>query len=93
MSNAVAGQELIVVMKGGGIMDHPQQIETTCPDRSTLRAWEDMCNQVLHEVQDGAEMPATLVDSTAELAAMLRSWRSVRVHSLPKTSNALQRVS
>ena len=58
-------------------MDLPQQRETTCPDESTLRAWEDMCSQVLHEQQQGAEIPDALIDSIAELMVMLRSWRSL----------------
>ena len=82
-------------MKGGEAMDHPRQEETAFPDESsppdesTLRAWEDMCSQVLHELQEGAEIPDALVDSIAELGVMLRSWRSVKDLSLPKPPSPL----
>jgi hypothetical protein len=77
-------------MKRGEIMDHPQQVEITCPDESTLRAWENMCSQVLHELQEGAEIPDALIDSIAELAAMLRSWRSMDRLPLLNISSSLQ---
>ncbi len=43
--------------EGGQIMDHSQQVEVAFPDDSMLRAWEDMCSEVLHELQEGAEVP------------------------------------
>ena len=71
-------------------MEHPQQVETACPDKSTLRAWEDMHSQILHDLQDGAEIPDSLIDSIAELVVMLRSSRSVKGSSLLKPSSPRQ---
>jgi hypothetical protein len=36
-----------------------------------------MRSEVLHELQEGAEISDTLIDSIAELAARLSTWRSV----------------
>ena len=76
--------------KGGEIMDHSQQVEAAFPDESTLRVWEDMCSEVLHELQEGTEVPDALIDSIAELAAKLRTWRSVNRPPLLNSSSPLQ---
>ena len=51
---------------------------TTLPDESTFRAWDDMRSEVLHELQDGADMPDAVMDITSELAVMLSTWWSMR---------------
>jgi hypothetical protein len=71
-------------------MDHLQQVETAFPDESTLRVWEDMRSEVLHELQEGAEIPDALIDSIAELAAKLRTWRSVNRPPLLNSPSPLQ---
>ena len=71
-------------------MDYGQQVEAAFPDESTLQAWEDMRSEVLHELQDGAEVPDALIDSMAELAAKLRAWRSMDRVPLLDTSRQLQ---
>jgi hypothetical protein len=59
-------------------MDRSVQTATTLLDESTLRTWEDMRNQVLHELQEGAQVPDAVVDFTAELAVRLKAWRSAK---------------
>jgi hypothetical protein len=71
-------------------MDYGQQVEAAFPDESTLRAWEDMRSEVLHEIQEGADVPDALIDSIAELAAKLRTWRSMNRVPLLDTSRQLQ---
>jgi hypothetical protein len=71
-------------------MDHSQQAEAAFPDESTLRVWEDMRSEVLHELQEGAEVPDALLDSIAELAAKLRTWRSMNRVPLLDASSQLQ---
>ena len=92
MRSGVVGK---VAMKGGEIMGRPQQAETTSPGELTLRVWEDMCDEVLHQLQEGADVPDALVDSTASLVQLLRSWRSAKgplTSQLPSTLNQLNRV-
>ena len=78
------------VKEGGEIMEHLWQTKKAFPDESTLRVWEDMRAEVLHEMQEGAEIPDALIDSIAELAARLRTWRSVSRTRLTTTSSPLQ---
>jgi hypothetical protein len=61
--------------KGGENMDRPQSQESTAPDEEMLQVWEDMRTEVLHELQDGGEVPDALVDIIGYLATMLDSWR------------------
>ena len=76
--------------EGGETMDHNQQAEVAFPEDPTLQAWEDMRSEVLHELQDGAEIPDALIDSIAELAAKLRTWRSMNRPPLLDTASPLQ---
>ncbi len=57
-------------------MGRPQQGETTSPDETTLQVWEDMRNEVLHELQDGGDVPDSLIDIMGNLATALDSWRA-----------------
>jgi len=47
-------------------------------DASTLRAWEDMRIEVLHEIQDGGVVPDELVDAAGDLAAQDSPWSLAR---------------
>jgi hypothetical protein len=57
-------------------MGRPQYQETTSPDEITLQAWEDMRSEVLHELQDGGDVPDALIDILGNVATMLDSWRA-----------------
>jgi hypothetical protein len=73
-------------------MGRPQQAETTSPGELTLRAWEDMCDEVLRELQEGAAVPDSLVDTTASLVQLIRSWKSGKgplAAQLPSALNQL----
>ena len=50
-------------------MGHPQWLEAAVPDETTLRAWEEMRAQVLHELQEGGEVADTTVDALGDLVA------------------------
>jgi hypothetical protein len=78
------------VKEGGEVMEHLQQTKKAFPDESTLRVWEDMRSEVLHELQEGAEVSDTLIDSIAELAARLGRWRSAGRLQLTNTATPLQ---
>jgi hypothetical protein len=56
-------------------MDRSVQMRRTIPDESTLRTWEDMRSQVLHELQEGAVVADDVVDSMSQLVVMLKLWR------------------
>jgi hypothetical protein len=48
------------------------------PDEETLRAWENMRIEILHELQDGAsaDVPDAELDELGTLVARLASWRT-----------------
>jgi len=48
-------------------MGRPQLVETTLPDQTTLRIWEEMCEEVIHELQEGGEVADTMVDAIADV--------------------------
>jgi hypothetical protein len=55
-------------------MGRSQPVETMPPDESTLQVWEDMRDEVLHELQEGADVSDALVDAMANLVVMLKFW-------------------
>jgi hypothetical protein len=65
-----------VAQKGGENMGRPRRKETTSPDELTLQVWEDMRAEVLHELEDGGDVPDSLMDIMGNLAATLDSWRA-----------------
>jgi hypothetical protein len=60
--------------KGGENMGRPQPAEALSRDEPTLRVWEDMRDEVLHELQEGADVSDAVVDAMANLVATLKSW-------------------
>lgn len=50
-----------------------QLTKTTFPDEPTLRAWEEMRAEVLHELQEGGEVPDALLDTIVDTIASIRS--------------------
>lgn len=74
-------------------MGRPQPAETTSPGELMLRAWEDMCDEVLHQLQEGADVPDSLVDTTASLVQLLRSWRSAKGPLTPQFPSPLNRLN
>jgi hypothetical protein len=57
-------------------MGHSQYQEAPSPDELTLQAWEDMRAEVLHELDDGGDVPDSLLDIMGNVASMLDSWRA-----------------
>ena len=49
-----------------------EQPKTAFPDEQTLRAWEDMRIDLLHELQDGASAPDDLIDLMGQLVVILK---------------------
>ena len=58
-------------------MDRSVQTATTLLDESTLRTWDDMRSEVLHELQEGAQVADAVVDSMSQLAVQLNRWHSM----------------
>ena len=67
-------------------MGRSQYQETTSPDEITLQAWEDMRAEVLHELDDGGDVPDSLMDIMGNVASMLDSWRAALKLSTPQPS-------
>jgi len=49
-----------------------------------------MRSEVLHELQEGKEIPEAVIDSIAQLTVKLRTWRSVKRPPVLYTSSPLQ---
>ncbi|MCL4487073.1 MAG: hypothetical protein M1570_02950 [Chloroflexi bacterium] len=64
-------------------MDRPQLIETAPPDETTLRAWEEMRVQILHDLQEGGEVADSTVDAIADLVVRFDFLRLRRPMSRP----------
>ena len=56
----------------------PQRKKTIRPNEQTFEAWEDMRNEVWHELQDGAsaDVPESLIDIIGNLVVALDYWRA-----------------
>jgi hypothetical protein len=50
-----------------------QQRSSAFPDAQTLRAWEDMRADLLHELQEGASAPDDLIDLMGQLVVTLKT--------------------
>jgi len=75
------------VAKGDEIVNHSVQAATTQVGECTLRAWDDMLCEVLHELSDGADVPDALVESMSQLAVTLKHRRRAKEPTAaPKTS-------
>ena len=48
-------------------MNHPQLVEPVAPDATTLRVWEEMHDEVLHELQEGGEVTDAMVNVISDL--------------------------
>ncbi len=59
-------------------MGRPQPGDAATVDVQTLRLWEEMRIEILHELQDGAsaDIPETLIDEIGELVVMLNAQRA-----------------
>ncbi len=77
-----------VAWKGGEDMGRSQYQETTSLDELTLQAWEDMRAEVLHELDDGGDVPDSLMDIMGNVASMLDSWRAALKSSALQPSSA-----
>jgi len=57
-------------------MGRPKLSQTTSPDELTFQVLRDMRDEVLHELQDGGDVPDALVDMMGNLAATLDAWKT-----------------
>ena len=55
-------------------MNRPPRAKRISFDASTLRAWEDMRIEILHEIQDGGSLPDERVDAAGDLATLDNPW-------------------
>jgi hypothetical protein len=69
-------------------MGRPQTHATTSPDEQMLQDWEDMRAEVLHELEDGGDVPDALMDIMGNLAPLLDSWRAALRSSTPQPAGA-----
>lgn len=74
--------------KGGENMGRSQSKEPTAPDEELLQVWEDMRSEVLHELDDGGDVPDSLIDIMGNVASMLDSWRAALKSSALQPSSA-----
>jgi hypothetical protein len=51
-----------------------QQEVVTIPDEQTLRDWEELRAETLHELEDGAAVPDESIETLGELMVALESW-------------------
>jgi hypothetical protein len=54
-------------------MKRLRRVKWVSPDEATLRAWEEMRIEILHEIQDGG-VPDERVDAAGDLAAVVNPW-------------------
>lgn len=68
-------------------MDPSKRKVNFYPDEQTFEAWEDMRNEVWHELQDGAsaDVPESLMDIIGNLIVTLNSWRALYKPAIPLT--------
>jgi len=64
------------ILTGGENMGRPKMSQATFPDELTFQVLRDMRDEVLHELQEGGDVPDALVDMMGNLAAPLDSWRA-----------------
>ena len=65
-------------------MKRLRKVKRVSPDEATLRAWEDMRIEILHEIEDGGNVPEEWVNAAGDLAALVNPWARVK----PSTMDA-----
>ena len=48
-----------------------QKTKWVSPDEATLRVWEEMRIEILHEIEDGGDVPDELVDAAGDAAMVI----------------------
>jgi len=59
-------------------MKRLRKVKRVSPDEATLRAWEDMRIEVLHEIEDGGNVSEERVNAAGDLAALVSPWARVK---------------
>ncbi len=59
-------------------MNRLRILKRVSPDEETLRAWEEMRIEVLHEIEEGGNVPDEWVNAAGDLAALNNPWVLVR---------------
>jgi hypothetical protein len=74
--------------KGGENMGRPKLSKAKSPDEVTFQVLRDMHDEVLHELQEGADVPDSLVEIMGNLATTLDAWRTATRTRMLQPSNA-----
>lgn len=77
--------ELLIglALEGGASMNRIPSGVVGLPDASTLQAWEDMRGEILHEIQDGGNVPDEQVDLAGDLATLDNPWSVAKPSATP----------
>jgi hypothetical protein len=74
--------------KGGEDMGRPKLSQNKSPDELKFQVLRDMHDEVLHELQEGADVPDSLVEIMGNLAATLDAWRTATRTRMLQPSSA-----
>ena len=69
-------------------MGRPKLSQATSPDELEGEVLRDMHDEVLHELQEGADVPDSLVEIMGNLAATLDAWRTATRTRMLQPSSA-----
>jgi hypothetical protein len=61
------------MVQGGVTMNRLQKVAVTVPDEQTLRDWEDLRAETLHELEDGAMAADESIETGGEMMVVLES--------------------
>jgi len=63
-------------------MKRLRKVKRVSPDEATLRAWEDMRIEILHEIEDGGDVTEDRVNAAGDVAALETPWSHVEVSTM-----------
>jgi hypothetical protein len=61
-------------------MKRLRKVKGVSPGEATLRVWEEMRIEILHEIEDGGNVPDELVDAAGDAAMVINLYSA---HKLP----------
>ena len=74
--------------KGGENMGRSKLSQIASPDDLVFQVLKDMRDEVLHELQEGADVPDSLMDIMGNLVATLNAWKAATKPLTLQPSNA-----
>jgi hypothetical protein len=64
-------------------MKRRREVRRVSPNEATLRVWEEMRIEILHEIEDGGNVQDERMNAAGDIAALETPWKTARPPAMP----------